>query len=301
MAYLQESREARYSTCNESIVFPGRELAPQVDSTEELDLASLLPDFIAEFDPEKEIWVNNATVRMYKAQQVKMDLAERETLYEQLRVGVQEGKYAVSSLYFFLLVEQHPQVVWRAVNDYLTYRSCDLVDEFAAVNEVVQVLADPDTVNKGAILAGLVGIGDRRINAVARAARHMLSAEDIFSFSRIHVTTIRTSSVEFCLDWLVELNHKFHQETVDNIAEGLLLMVEHDLTGVVEDLSEINYIGFRKTKVLQSKNFESYFHEIMPILRYLKQCDNFEPALTRIIDAWEGHQNQAQQLRLLQK
>jgi len=84
---------------------------------------------------------------------------------------------------------------------------------------------------------------------------------------------------------------------VTDLGCALMLMVFHDELGLVEDLSEINYIGFKNNKVLQTKTFESYFSEIMPTLEYLKNFEGFETVIQAVIDAWQDHESKAAELR----
>jgi len=77
-----------------------------------------------------------------------------------------------------------------------------------------------------------------------------------------------------------------------------MLMIVHDERGIIEDLSEIEYVKFRKSKILQTKTFESYYSEIRPILNYLQNCDGFESIIGKVIEMWGGHQAKA---RLLQE
>jgi hypothetical protein len=75
-------------------------------------------------------------------------------------------------------------------------------------------------------------------------------------------------------------------------------MIVHDERGIIEDLSEIEYVKFRKSKILQTKTFESYYSEIRPILNYLQNCEGFESIIGKVIEMWDGHQAKA---RLLQE
>ncbi len=252
---------------------------------------------VSHFDLDSEDWGTGSTAVGYRGLLESMSVKERQRLYELVLDDVIKGSAATTSLLAFAVFEPHLKIVCNAVRDYVTHRSCNIEDEFAGVHEVVGVLANPHTVNKGAVLAGLVSIGDRRINAVARTARHLLSPSDIQSFSRVQETVMRTSTVEFCLDWLLELNQHYCREAVTNVACALLLMVVHDEQGIVEDLSEINYVGFKTTEVLQTQDFESYYSEISPILNYLKKCEKFRSVMMMVIDAWDGHRLAAAQLR----
>jgi hypothetical protein len=264
----------------------------------EADRVSLLLRYrITHFDFDDEDWGASAASALYKSYAAAVSLKERQQLYARVLDDVVKGEVRTTALLAFAIFEPHMKITGKAVRDYLTYRICDIEDEFAGVHEVIGILANEDTVNKGAVLAGLVSVGDRRVNAVARAARHLLSATDIKSFSRVQMTTMRSSSVEFCLDWLLELNQQYCQDAVGDIASALMLMVVHDEHGVVEDRSEINYVGFKTTKILQTQSFESYYSEIMPILKHLKKCDRFDSAMTMVIELWDEHRAEAVALR----
>ena len=252
---------------------------------------------IARFDFTKKEWSAGEIALLYKQHLAEADVPDRENLYVEILDAVIQGVVSSASLLPFVIFEPDRKLVSQAVCDFLTHRNCHLDDEFAGVHEVVEILVSNHAVNKGAILAGLVAVGDRRVNAVARAARHLLTAEDIRSFSRYHINRIRSSSVEFCLDWLIELNQGTDRLVIADLGCALMLMVFHDEQGLVEDLSEINYVGFKNTKVLQTKTFERYFSEIMPTLEYLKSCEGFETVIQAVIDAWQGHESKAAKLR----
>ncbi len=252
---------------------------------------------IIHFDLNAEDWGSGATAVMYRCYLSALQLKSRELLYSRILENVVKGNVPTTSLLAFAIFEPHMKIVCKAVQDYLTHRNCDIEDEFAGVHEIVGVLANKHTANKGAVLAGLVAIGDRRVNAVARAARHLLSEADIKDFSRVQHIHMRSSSVEFYLDWLLELNQKFSREAVSDLACALMLMVVHDEFGEVEDVSEVNYVGFKMTTIRQTQPFESYYSEILPILKYLRQCDQFEPAISMVIEMWDGHKSKAAFLR----
>ncbi len=252
---------------------------------------------IARFDIGEEDWEQGPAASAYRYYLESSRLPERDCLYDQILADVVEGTVATTSLLAFAIFEPHSSIVCRAVRDYLAHRSCDIEEEFAGVHEVVGILANDSTVNRGAVLAGLVSIGDRRINAVARAARSLLTIGDIRHFARVHNTRMRSSTVEFCLDWLLQLGHAYNRIAVDDIACALMLMVVHDEYGVVEDLSEINYVGFRTTSVLKSQSFESYYCEIAPVFSYLKKDRRFASVISMITEVWDTHREKAPLLR----
>ena len=269
---------------------------PGENWAEEQELHTLY-NKISRFDFSNESCDKGRTASLYKSHLALTDVADREELYERVLADVVRGTSSSASLLAFVIFEPHMKLVPRAVGDFLANRNCTLDDEFEGVHQVIDVLANEHTVNKGAVLAGLVAVGDRRINAVARAARSLLTDDDIRSFSRFQINKLRSSSVEFCLDWLIELNQGHSKTAVSDLGCALMLMVFHDEQGFVEDLSEINYIGSKNIKILQTKTFESYFCEILPILKYLKKCEGFETVIEMVINAWVDHEAKAKELR----
>ena len=246
---------------------------------------------------QREDWENGITQAMYNNFLSTLTVRDREVLYQDVFKAVLSDSLGIKCLLVFVVFDPHRKLVCAAVKDYLANQNPDIDDEYAAVHDLIELLAESGTANRGAILAALVSVGDRRINAIARASRHLLSSYDMRNFSVVNMLEIRSSSVEFCLDWLVELNQSGHKEYVNDIARALMLMVVHDERGVIEDLSEIEYVKFRKSKIVQTKTFESYYSEIRPILNYLQECDGFESIMGKVIKMWDGHQVKARFLQ----
>jgi hypothetical protein len=256
-----------------------------------------LRDIIARFDFESEHWVSGTTAIAYANAIENLGVSSREKLYDDILEDVQNRVNSARSLIAFVIFEQHPRIVSRAVKDYLVNRQCDIADEFAGVQEIVGILAHGEAANKGAILAGLIGVCDRRINAVARIARRLLTPSEIKSFSRVHTGQLNAAKIEFCLEWLVELSQEESRQGAADIATALMLMVVHDENGVVEDIREVDYVGFKSTKFSETKSFESYYAEVLPILRYLGNCEGLKCKVAKVIDMWDDHKAKATSLR----
>jgi hypothetical protein len=210
------------------------------------------------------------------------------------------GNLPAACLLAFIRFDPHPRLVCRAARNYLQYHIREVEKEFAGVDDLVRIMTDDETANRGAVLAGLVSMGDRRINAVVRAARRPLSGSDIKSFSRVSLPELSASSVEFCLDWLIELSQNYCKEHVDDIALMLMLLADQDQRGVIEESLDLEFEaeGSRKTRNIQVRNFEDYFSEIRPVLDYLHRCDGFELIIGKVIEVWETHSAEAQALRM---
>ncbi|MEM7364777.1 MAG: hypothetical protein AAF525_12195 [Pseudomonadota bacterium] len=269
-----------------------------LDEIPTIDLSPLTRR-LERFELDREDFGHGITAKLYRSYATNSRLSERRTLYGRLLGKVEQKLLEPMCLLPFVIFEPHRSLAADSVADYLRHRHCDVTDEFAGVHEIIGILANEFTVNKGAVLAGLVSVGDRRINAVARAARQLLKPIDIRDFARVQSNSIKSSSVEFCLDWLVELNQDCSRLAINDLSCAIQLMAIHDQVGAVEDVTENNYVGLGPTQVLQFKPFEGYFAEIKPILRYLASRDGFSEAIQNIIEVWESHREDAQDLRLV--
>jgi hypothetical protein len=291
MTFLSDQSDSQYpESSNPNVFYLKTPVAAINEGTVESDTN------VALFQLEE--WNRGITQAKYNDFVSALSVMDRESLYQDVLKTILSGLLGTKCLLVFAGFDPHRKLVSAAVKDYLANQNPDINDEYACVHDLIEVLAESRTANRGAILAGLVAVGDRKINALARASRHLLSSYDIRNFSAVHRQEIRSSSVEFCLDWLVELNQSEHKDHASDIAYSLMLMIVHDERGIIEDLSEIEYVKFRKSKTLKTKTFESYYSEIRPILNYLQKCDGFESIIGKVIEMWDGHQAKA---RLLQE
>ena len=254
---------------------------------------------IQNFDFRAEDWLEGETALAYSQALEYLPFTSREAIYDEVLASVKAHRIEAKALFCFIIFEPHRRLVAQAVQDYLVYRQCDLVDEFAGVEEVISAVVDGNTANRGAVLAGLVLMGDRRINALARSARRSLSLADIRDFSRVQLTAIQGNTVEFYVDWLIELTREFRRSAVEDLTCGLMLMALHDEKGMVTRETEVDHlVGFDSPRA-RLDIFERYYAEIAPILTYLQQFEGFDTPIASTIDCWESHKNEAQRLRTM--
>jgi hypothetical protein len=247
---------------------------------------------------QRQEWEDGISRAKYSGFLSTLSVIEREELYDDVLDHALSGDLSAKCLLVFISFDPHPRLVCKATRNFLQCRISETEDELAGVDELVNVIADNDTTNRGAVLAGLVSFGDRRINAVARAARRPFSGSDVKNFSRVSLPELRSSSVEFCLDWLIELSQNYCKDHVYDIALVLMLIVDQDKHGIVEDLSETEFQQSVKTRTFQVKTFERYYSEIRPILAYLQKCDGFESIIGQVIEVWDRHRAETHVLRI---
>jgi hypothetical protein len=222
---------------------------------------------------------------------------DRKKLYYGLVSKIRRNQVSPKHLLKFVKWEPNLKLVQQATRDYLTYRSCTVLDEFKGVREIVELLENNQLENPGAVVAGLLSMGDRRINTVLRILRSRLSAADIREFSRVHPPQLHAPSIEFCIDWLFELQSRKDSQRFNVVCAALNLMVRHDETGCVSDRVDDLQIGLRQCEPLTSVRFEDYLPKLESSFKSLGTISECRYGTHSMIAAWQDHAQIAEELR----
>jgi hypothetical protein len=194
-------------------------------------------------------------------------LATRQQRYREVLSEVKSNRMSVDSLIAFIKDEPHPALITVAVRDYLRLHPCEVGEEMAPVSRLCGFLKDPSTLNRGAVLAGLVLLGDRRVNTVLRTFRRDFNPAEIRSFSRVHGVAIKAETVIFYLDWLTELaGHDTPHCVIADLCCGLMLMIVHDEYRLVEELEDS--VGFSGSETRRVP-FAAFLTKTMPLFHSL--------------------------------
>ena len=190
------------------------------------------------------------------------ELWRRERLYQQLKSMLQQNSVSASWLLHFIRWEPNFRLVQRATRDYVFYRSCNVLEEFRGVEDIVTLYEQQALTSPGAVLSGLLSIGDRRVNAVLRVLIGDLSLTDIREFTRIHEPQLTAATIEFYLNWMHRLTGKSDAEKFSLVCSKLHQMVLHDETGQVSDRNETTLVGFSGPFNTRLIPFEDYLAKI---------------------------------------
>lgn len=237
---------------------------------------------------------NHRAVRLFLETSEKR---QRKDYYEQVLSDIHANRASPECLLAFVKDEPNLKFVQRATRDYLIHRHCSLLDEFGGVKLIVELFEQNALTNPGAVFAGLLSMGDRRVNAVVRLMRNRLSMADIREFSRIHPAELHASSIEFYLDWLIELQQRKESRRFNAVCAAMKLMILHDESGSVLDYSEQTQVGFKHANPSFVTRYEDYLRHIEGIfstLGTLSACRESWEAMTK---AWQDHTKIAPALR----
>ncbi|MDA0273157.1 MAG: hypothetical protein O3C68_07885 [Proteobacteria bacterium] len=221
----------------------------------------------------------------------------RKQLYQRLISKIRLNQVSPMHLLKFVRWEPNLRLVQQATRDYLAYRSCTVLDEFKGVREIVELLENNQLENPGAVVAGLLSMGDGRINTVLRILRSRLSAADIRQFSRIHSRQLHAASIEFYIDWLFELQSRKDSQRYKVVCAALNLMVRHDEMGCVDDRIDHSQIGLRQCGSLTTVRFEDYLPKLESSFRSLGTLSECRSSTHSMISTWQDHAQIADELR----
>lgn len=225
------------------------------------------------------------------------DKRQRKHFYQQLLAEISKNQASPELLLNFVRFEPNLKLVQMATRDYLTQKHCAALDEFDGVKQIVELFEQNQLSNTGAVFAGLLSMNDRRINAVIRTLRTRLSLADIREFSRIHPAELHAASIEFYMDWSLELQQKKESQRFNLVCSALKLMVLHDEYGSVFDYSEHANIGFKTKNPTFATRFEDYLPRILPMLNAMGKMATCRDIAESMLKTWEGHSAIAPALR----
>lgn len=223
---------------------------------------------------------------------------DRRRVYNLLLADVKNHLLPARVLLAYVLFEPNIKLARNATHDYVRYRGCYIPGEFQAVADIVQLVRQGQVENRGAVLAGLVSLKDRRVNAIVRMLRRELSPSDIRDFGRAQEGELCRASVEFCMDWLSELVAAREQESINVICSVLVLMVFHEEQGLVKDYRDGQRVGFSQLPGYRSEKFEAYFERLEPVLERLRDASVQQSTINAVIESWRDHCVSSRRLRM---
>lgn len=168
----------------------------------------------------------NQLMPIYSHAMEQMPPAERIDLLAAVRQRVQANQTSMNAFMPFVYVDLDPGVVSTAAADYVVMAAPEEGDPLSWSRGLLANLNAGLGANKGAILGGLVSLGDRHLNALLKESRWLLSDNEIDVASKCLAGTALVGALEFWLEWLEELAAAGLDETTlfHNVAFGLALL-----------------------------------------------------------------------------
>ncbi|MEM7364778.1 MAG: hypothetical protein AAF525_12200 [Pseudomonadota bacterium] len=224
---------------------------------------------------------------LYSAFIVEVEDDQRKAVFEFLVQEVKAAEMHPSALMAFIQYETNHFLVRRAVRSFLELRRVDLDDPYAACIEIILQMKNKQVVNLGAVLAGLVCFGDRRTCALLRTIRSSITAPEARAFAHATAGPLRQAGLEFCLEWLIELQRTAQLDIAVQIAAALSVMVLEDETLIVHDYDHaFGPYAIAHGQTSREISFMQFLSEVKPLLKELEESDL--PALQGMLEIFEN-------------
>ena len=222
------------------------------------------------------------------AQTVK--LSDRQTLVNKIANKIALGELVPRTLLVVIAGESHGAIIQLACSTYLKSVPCDVSDEFGAARDIMELVQENRAQNRGAVLAALVGLGDRRIHGCMRVLRRSLNTDEVRQFSRCVPPLMKANHIEFCLEWLIQAYHeKAPRSMITSLTCSLMLVVVKDDSGIVEDADA--GVGFTVPGDVVSISRSALASDIVRRLHALKEGRDVDYEIDKVIHMWENVHN----------
>lgn len=155
------------------------------------------------------------------------DYEEREAVFRHMLLEVEDVGQNPALLLAFVRFDANSRHVCAAARAYLQNCRTGTDNALSAVHHIHSLLLDGGglVVNRGAVLAGLVLFGDRRLCAVARSICDTLTSAEIRAFCDAMRNARDVSSIDFCLSWMTILVNRNDLRSAEELAGALEVML----------------------------------------------------------------------------
>lgn len=173
---------------------------------------------------------------LYQTLLRRVDDEARFELAAAVTRAIENEATGINAMLPFLLLDHSSAIVSTAVLDFVFLRESPDGDPLRGAKEAVEWIARGVPKNTGAILGGLITVGDDRIHQLLVPLRSEISVGDIDIAVRCRSGFPTVATFEFWLSWLELLVGEDEQAEFGAVASGLALLrrsmrVPHFLTG----------------------------------------------------------------------
>ena len=263
----------RIEQVNLNEVFPG----PQTSSVG--SLLYLLQQLNGDSNPPLDQTISI----VYKTFMQEVDDDRRLPLFQYLVQQVESCAMNPDVILAIVKFETNHFLVNRATGAFIKHKQASFERPFAAVEIIADLIVSRQVANRGAVFAGLICLGDRRVCAVARSIRDCITVEDARAFSRAAAGPLQASTIEFCMEWMHQLIRDNEFELAIQVAYGLSSLVINDATLMVNDACyNFGPFGFTLGTISPQRPFGELLTELAPLVEQFSEGKL--PAINRMIE-----------------
>lgn len=236
--------------------------------------------------------------KLYREVVLGFPVQRRFHLFGHIRRVVEEDREWVSqrALLPFIVVEPLRDIVATAVIDYVSVGPLNNDDPMTRPKEIVDLIGSGGVENRGAVFGGLLHLGDERVCRLIRPLRDLLDAEEVGVAIQCTTGFLYSSSVEFEIDWLEEMDGDEADRLFGIVASGLTNQVRQNRQDVVftggERSFPIPHGNPTDTEVEENRKraklvpVEEYARRIAPRLYALERTEPPPRIMPHVLAAW---------------
>ena len=225
---------------------------------------------------------------LYRQVTNRLDLDIRHSMYRNMTDKIEKNECNASALLPFVLVDDNAGLVSTAALDYPMFRRVTTEDPLAGVRDIIDSIEQGLVANRGAVIAGLLSLGDRRVCRLLWELKDALSPEEIDTVATVRSTFCMAGTVEFFIDWLEELEGGFEDARFGAIASGLVMARRRAQMEAVFD-AERNFPDGRDVEPIELKEswtIDEYAQHIAPRLRKLADEEPPPKVMPVVLAEW---------------
>ncbi len=235
------------------------------------------PDLIFTLDPLYTYWTKTAAVE------------ERSFIYDAVRLGVIVERSLVGALDYFLCQDPDFGIVARATLDVAMLHPIQERNPLTGATAIVEAMLLGVVENRAAAFAGLLNLGDRRVNDLLLDVVAYLTDAEVEAVAHFHPKRLWASTVEFWLGLLEPtVDSPENKEVFAIIGSGLIKSVSDLEPAVVLEASH-NYsprVLDHAVRIRKTWSLADYFDRVRPRMEALSGKELEPKIMPSVIEAW---------------
>jgi hypothetical protein len=164
---------------------------------------------------------------LYRVFSRKIDAKEKLELYRAIQDKLLEREISVNALLPFMLEECNFTIASSAALDYAVCRPLTDDDPMSGPRDIIDMINKDASECRVGLLAGLLLLGDSRVNELLWGVRSVLRDDEIRLLAQCRSGFLYQSTIEFYLRWLESLSGDYSDGIFGSVASGLLLSREN--------------------------------------------------------------------------
>jgi len=230
---------------------------------------------------------------VYRRFASELDVTSRDIVIEAVAQSVRAMNLNPEALITFIENDSSPMIVSKGIRFYLECSLSPLDNPLRPVSDIIELLQDPKTQNKGVILAGLVSFGDRRICAALRPHQEGLTIDTLRQFAvSVRDDRLHKATLDYCLFWLLSLLKQAKtrpelKEHANLVASATIRLILHT-SGQVEDRQfHFGCHGFKTYSETSPSTYVELVASVEPLLETIYGFDN--PTANKMVELFREH------------